>query len=201
MDSLRYNVDEPEESILEPQFVRSDLDSVFSPGENAVLHIPQADQDLLGLSGRVRELAPVNFDGTDSTTTEERRRRFTSTSWDLKTFATTAYRDAHRLYRLRCLCCLTRQQPPARGKPRRPLISICRVRGPKFKNYLPGAYPNQRGIAGRDGKKTKPESSVRLRSRYSGGADRQSDFPAAHAASGPQPLRHWDRRPSTATSA
>jgi hypothetical protein len=51
----------------------------------------QADQDQLGLSGRVRDLAPVNFDGTDIATTEQRRRRFTSTSWDLKSLGLTEY--------------------------------------------------------------------------------------------------------------
>lgn len=90
-NSLRYNVDEPEEIIYEPDYVRSDLDSVFGADENAILHLAQADQDVLNLSGRLRDLAPVNFDGSNAALTEQRRRTFTTTSWDLKTFGTTDY--------------------------------------------------------------------------------------------------------------
>ena len=87
----RYQVDEPEETILEPALARPDLDSIFGPDENATLHIPQADQDILGLSGRMQALAPINFNGADGAATKARRQRFTSTSWDLKTFSRVAY--------------------------------------------------------------------------------------------------------------
>ena len=86
----RYDVDEPEETILEPAYARSDLDAIFGAGENAVLHLAQSDQDILGLSGRVRDLAPNNFDGTD-VAAAERRGRFTTDSWDLKSFGITNY--------------------------------------------------------------------------------------------------------------
>ncbi len=90
-NSTRYDVDEPAETILEPEYVRSDLDSTFGAGENATLHLPQADQDLLGLSGRAQDLAPINFNGTNIAAVEARRRMYTTTSWDLKSFTATSY--------------------------------------------------------------------------------------------------------------
>ncbi len=89
--TLRYDVDEPEETILEPEYARSDYDSIYGAGEFATLHLAQPDQDILGLSGRLRDLAPLNFDGANVTQTEERRRRFTPASWDLKAFGMTSY--------------------------------------------------------------------------------------------------------------
>lgn len=82
----RYDVDEPEEMLLEPSLARSDLDAIFGAGENATLHLAQTDQDVLGLSGRLRSLAPVNFDSSVSDPAG-RRKRFTVTSWDLKSFS------------------------------------------------------------------------------------------------------------------
>ncbi|MCA9068643.1 MAG: hypothetical protein KDA84_06960, partial [Planctomycetaceae bacterium] len=71
------------------------MDEIFGPGENATLHIAQPDQDALGLSGRVRRLAPINFDDTNAVVeTEARRRRYTSTSWDFKTYARSVYQAA-----------------------------------------------------------------------------------------------------------
>lgn len=97
-----YNVDEPEETILEPSLVRSDVDEIFGAGENAALHIAQPDQDALGLSGRVRRLAPINFDDTaDIIATETRRRSYTSTSWDFKTYARAVYGNSTAANRFR----------------------------------------------------------------------------------------------------
>ncbi len=87
----RYDVDEPEETILEPAYARSDIDSIFGAGETATLHLSTTDQQVLGLSGRVRDLAPINFDGGNVTATEDRRKKFTTVSWDLKSFGITNY--------------------------------------------------------------------------------------------------------------
>jgi hypothetical protein len=87
----RYHVDEPEETILEPSLIRSDLDSVFGAGESPALHLPQTVQDNLALSSRLQSLAPVNFAGQNTAETEARRSRFTPISFDVKTFSKPAY--------------------------------------------------------------------------------------------------------------
>ncbi len=89
----RFHTDEPGETILEPALARNDLDSIFGAGENGVLHISEFDQTTLGLSGRVRDLAPINLGGTDPAA-EYRRRLFTTTSWDLKSHSKTKYDDS-----------------------------------------------------------------------------------------------------------
>ena len=90
-DSLLYQVDDVEETFYEPSIAaqQGENDAIFGVEEMSGLHLTDSDQAAVSVTSRLQELAPVNFrDGTDA---ESRRLRFTTSSWDLKTFGKPYY--------------------------------------------------------------------------------------------------------------
>jgi hypothetical protein len=101
----QYLIDEPDETFTEPALAATQTaDSIFDASEN-VIQLSGGDFSLLGSPGRSSSLAP--FDFVANTRAAQIRQRFTSTSWDLKSFGkeffgayspTTPVNDARRLW-------------------------------------------------------------------------------------------------------
>lgn len=79
-----YQIDEPAEMVFDPSKAQP-TDEIFSTSELYSLHGSSNDTTLTGLSSRLRDLAPLNFNS--STRAEQIRQQFTTDSWDLKSFA------------------------------------------------------------------------------------------------------------------
>lgn len=80
--------DEAGEIVLEPSLADTS-DKVFGADQNAALHLTDSDRSAIGLSGRVIDLAPINFQVSNRA--ETIRRQFTTSSWDVKSYAKTFY--------------------------------------------------------------------------------------------------------------
>ncbi len=75
------------EMIIEPRSARRPSDEVLSVADSAALHLSKTDIDLVGVHSRATELMPGNLNPGDATAlANERRRRFTTSSWDRKQF-------------------------------------------------------------------------------------------------------------------
>jgi hypothetical protein len=82
-----YLVDDMTEMIIEPRSTRRPSDEILSVADSAALHLSKTDIDLVGIRSRATELMPGNLNPSDATVeANERRRRFTTSSWDRKQF-------------------------------------------------------------------------------------------------------------------
>jgi hypothetical protein len=97
-------VDEPEETFTEPSAAATQTsDNIFSPAEN-VLQLQGSDFTTFGSSARTPSLASFNLSG--NARAGQIRQRFTSASWDVKSFgkeflgpySVTPVNDARRLW-------------------------------------------------------------------------------------------------------
>ena len=79
-------VDELSEVIVDPRISRSN-DDIFAPVENAFLQLSNTDNEKTGISSRLAALMPYNF--VINNRAQDIRKRFTTESWDLKTFGRT----------------------------------------------------------------------------------------------------------------
>jgi hypothetical protein len=75
------------EMIIEPRSVRRPADEPLNASDSAGLHLSKTDIDLVGVHSRAIDLMPGNLNPSDATAAaNERRRRFTTSSWDRKQF-------------------------------------------------------------------------------------------------------------------
>lgn len=82
-----YLVDDMTEMIIEPRSARRPSDEILSVADSAGLHLSKTDGDLVGIRSRATELMPGNLNPSDASVEgNERRRRFTTSSWDRKQF-------------------------------------------------------------------------------------------------------------------
>lgn len=82
-----YYVDDFLEMILETRDARRPTDDIFNYSDNAILQMSKSDIDNAGVSSRLDDLMPANINPSDnSTEANERRRRFTTSTWDRKQF-------------------------------------------------------------------------------------------------------------------
>lgn len=81
------HVDDPGETLLDPDRARDQAtDQIFGPEEAAYLHLDGPNPaSSYSLVSRLLNLVPANF--RDSTNAEERRKRFTTISTDLKSYS------------------------------------------------------------------------------------------------------------------
>lgn len=80
-------MDDMLELTLEPRSLRRPYDEPFTPADSALLHLSKTDIDLTGTTSRVRDVMPGNINPNEATVeANDRRRRFTTTSWDRKQF-------------------------------------------------------------------------------------------------------------------
>ncbi|MDQ3331820.1 MAG: hypothetical protein M3552_14390, partial [Planctomycetota bacterium] len=80
-----YYVDDPGETLIDPELARNQItDSIFRPDETAFLHASDPDVKNNGLVSRLLNLVPANFQSAADRA--ERRKRFTTTSSDLKAY-------------------------------------------------------------------------------------------------------------------
>lgn len=81
-------VDDPLEVTLEPRYISRPTDDPFEPQDSLFLHMSKVDRDRTEISSRIASLMPVNIDpGTTSDPNQVNvAKRFTTESWDPKTF-------------------------------------------------------------------------------------------------------------------
>jgi len=82
-------VDHPRESNLASETANSGQDALFSAADNATLFLWGTDQDVVKYSERLLTLVPYNFRDADTSfgvSAADRRRRYTTTSADIKSY-------------------------------------------------------------------------------------------------------------------
>ncbi|MHC4880834.1 MAG: hypothetical protein ACYTGL_30645, partial [Planctomycetota bacterium] len=80
--------DDPLELTLEPRFIKRPIDEPFTEADSAPLHLSGTDQSNTGVTTRLTALMPNAIDPTSTNqAAENRRKRFTTTSWDRKQFS------------------------------------------------------------------------------------------------------------------
>jgi hypothetical protein len=80
-------IDDLSEIIVEPRFRKSPTDEIFSVADSAALHLSRSDIVSKGIHSRVQDLMPGNINSSDtSVDANDRRKRFTTSSWDRKQF-------------------------------------------------------------------------------------------------------------------
>lgn len=79
-------IDNPDETMLDPELARDQItDSIFGPDETASLFMANNDRTNNGVVSRLINLVPANF--ATAQDAGDRRRRFTTISADLKSYA------------------------------------------------------------------------------------------------------------------
>jgi hypothetical protein len=91
-DDVLYLVDDFNEVILETRAISRPDDEPLKPNSAGILHLSKTDidnaVDSSKISNRIQELMPANINPNDnSLEANERRRRFTPLSWDLKQYS------------------------------------------------------------------------------------------------------------------
>lgn len=81
-------IDDMSEIIVEPRSKRSPADEIFPVSDSALLVLSNSDINTVGVHSRVRDVMPGNINPNDtSVAANDRRGRFTTTSWDRKQFS------------------------------------------------------------------------------------------------------------------
>ena len=87
-DDVRYLVDDFNETILEPSSISRPDDQPLRPDSAGILHLSRNDINNANVSNRIQRLMPANINPNDnSLEANDRRRRFTPLSWDLKQYS------------------------------------------------------------------------------------------------------------------
>ncbi|QDV53241.1 hypothetical protein [Gimesia fumaroli] len=81
-----YLLDDSDEIVVDMEKVQRPYDEPFGPEELAHLQLSNNDIVKSGVTSRLSELMPLNF-GTTGGTNIDRRKRFTTMSWDRKQFS------------------------------------------------------------------------------------------------------------------
>ena len=83
----QYLTNDMTEMIIEPRSARRPSDEPLTAADSTALHLSKTDIDLVGVRSRATDLMPGNLNpGDASVEANDRRRRFTTTSWDRQQF-------------------------------------------------------------------------------------------------------------------